>query len=108
MSCVYLHTQKKIGFVLSTKPFEQSDGVAYFVNYLIEKNFYGDHDEDVEYQEVFNTGFIGVVFADLSSIDRFNFEFEMGMLTKLMKDMIIPVKELFYAIMYRLTSPLLI
>ncbi len=31
----------------------------------------------------------------------------MGMLTKLMKDMIIPVKELFYAIMYRLTSPLL-
>ncbi|EEK94531.1 hypothetical protein bcere0027_23880 [Bacillus cereus AH676] len=95
MSCVYLHKQKKIGFVLSTKPFEQSDGVAYFVNYLIEKNFYGGHDEDVEYQEVFNTGFIGVVFADLSSIDRFNFEFEMGMLTKLMKDMIIPVKELF-------------
>ena len=39
MSCVYLHKQKKIGFVLSTKPFEQSDGVAYFVNYLIEKNF---------------------------------------------------------------------
>ncbi|PTN41644.1 hypothetical protein DAY12_30715, partial [Bacillus thuringiensis] len=37
----------------------------------------------------------GVVFADLCSIDRFNFEFEMGMLTKLMKDMIIPVKELF-------------
>ena len=69
MSCVYLHKQKKIGFVLSTKPFEQSDGVAYFVNYLIEKNFYGGHDEDVEYQEVFNTGFIGVVFADLSSID---------------------------------------
>ncbi len=58
MSCVYLHKQKKIGFVLSTKPFEQSDGVAYFVNYLIEKNFYGNHDEDVEYQEVFNTGFI--------------------------------------------------
>ncbi len=47
MSCVYLHKQKKIGFVLSTKPFEQSDGVAYFVNYLIEKNFYGGHDEDV-------------------------------------------------------------
>ncbi|HDR7807236.1 MULTISPECIES: hypothetical protein [Bacillus] len=94
MSCVYLHKQKKIGFVLSTKPFEQSDGIAYFVNYLIEKNFYGN-DEEVEYQEVFNTGFIGVVFADLCSIDRFNFEFEMGMLTKLMKDMIIPVKELF-------------
>lgn len=93
MSCVYLHKQKKIGFVLSTKPFEQADGVAYFKNYLIEKNFY--HDHDVEYQEVFNTGFIGVVFADLSSIDRFNFDFEMSMLSKLMKDMIIPVKELF-------------
>lgn len=106
MSCVYLHKQKKIGFVLSTKPFEQSDGVSYFINYLIEKNFYGN--EEVEYQEVFNTGFIGVVFADLCSIDRFNFEFEMGMLTKLMKDMIIPVKELFYATMYRPTSPLLI
>ena len=57
------------------------------------KKFYGN--EEVEYQEVYNTGFIGVVFADLCSIDRFNFEFEMGMLTKLMKDMIIPVKELF-------------
>ncbi len=71
MSCVYLHKQKKIGFVLSTKPFEQSDGVAYFVNYLIEKNFYGDHDEDVEYQEVFNTGFIGVVFADFMQYRSF-------------------------------------
>ncbi|MFJ8526570.1 hypothetical protein [Bacillus sp. NPDC094106] len=95
MSCVYLHKQKKIGFVLSTKPFEQADGIAYFKNYLIEKNFYGDNDQEAEYQEVFNTGFIGVVFADLSSIDRFNFDFEMSMLSKLMKDMIIPVKELF-------------
>ncbi len=49
MSCVYLHNQKKIGFVLSTKPFEQSDGVSYFINYSIEKNFYGN--EDVEYQK---------------------------------------------------------
>ncbi|ABS22152.1 hypothetical protein ACRS6Y_08640 [Bacillus cytotoxicus] len=95
ISCVYLHKQKKIGFVLSTKLFEQTDGIAYFKNYLIEKNFYGKTDQEVEYQEVFNTGFIGVVFADLSSIDRFNFEFEMNMLFKLMKDMIIPVKELF-------------
>ncbi|WP_459503752.1 hypothetical protein [Bacillus sp. C1] len=93
MSCVYLHKQQKIGFVLSTKPFEQADGIAYFKNYLIEKNFYDAQEE--EFQEVFNTGFIGVVFADLSSIDRFNFEFEMSMLSKLMKDMIIPVKELF-------------
>lgn len=95
MSCVYLHKQKKIGFVLSTKPFEQEDGIAYFKNYLIEKKFYQENDHDVEYQEVFNTGFIGVVFADLSSINRFNFDFEMSMLLKLMKDMIIPVKELF-------------
>ena len=68
------------------------------------KKFYGN--EEVEYQEVYNTGFIGVVFADLCSIDRFNFEFEMGMLTKLMKDMIIPVKELFYDTMYQRISPL--
>jgi len=95
LSCAYLHKQKKIGFILSTKPFKETEGVAYFKNYLIEKNFYNGNIEEEHYQEVFNTGFIGVVFADLSSIDRFNFEFEMSLLSKLMKDMIIPVKELF-------------
>ncbi|HDX9577331.1 hypothetical protein M3215_19210 [Bacillus cytotoxicus] len=95
LSCVYLHKQKKIGIVLSSKPFKEAEGIAYFKNYLIEKNFYNENVEEENYQEIFNTGFIGVVFADLSSIDRFNFDFEMTLLSKLMKDMIIPVKELF-------------
>jgi hypothetical protein len=93
LSCVYLHKQQKIGFVLSFKPFEEAEGVAYFTNYLIEKKFY--RGEEPEHLEIFNTGFIGVVFADLSHIDRFTFDFEMNLLSKLMKDMIVPVKELF-------------
>lgn len=95
LSCVYLHKQQKIGFVLSKKPFEEAEGIAYFKNYLIEKNFYNDNTVNEQLEEVFNTGFIGVVFADLSSIDRFTFDIEMNILEKLMKDMIIPVKELF-------------
>ncbi|WP_028400552.1 hypothetical protein [Ectobacillus panaciterrae] len=93
LSCVYLHEQQKIGFVLSSKPFQKAEGIAYFTNYLIEKKFYKD--ETAEYLEIFNTGFIGVVFADLSHINRFTFDFEMSLLSKLIKDMIVPVKELF-------------
>jgi hypothetical protein len=95
LSCVYLHKQKKIGFVLSIKPFEKAEGMAYFTNYLIEKNFYRGEWNDKEQIEIFNTGFIGVVFADLSDIERFTFDFELTILSKLVKDMIIPVKELF-------------
>ncbi|MBO9129228.1 hypothetical protein [Bacillus sp. 165] len=93
LSCVYLHTQKKIGYVLSVKPFEKAEGISYFTNYLIEKNFYTG--EEKEYQEIFSTGFIGAAFADLSGMERFTFGSELKILSKLIKNMIIPVKELF-------------
>ncbi|WP_342772874.1 hypothetical protein [Ectobacillus funiculus] len=95
LSCIYLPKQKKIGFVLSVKPFDEAEGIAYFTNYLIEKNFYIGMEDEAQLPEIFNTGFIGVVFADLLEIERFTFEFEMNVLVKLMKDMIIPAKELF-------------
>lgn len=94
LACVYVPHEQKIGFVLSTKPFEKTEGIAYFTNYLIEKNMLINK-LDVLQQEIFNTGFIGVVFADLSHVERFTFEFERNLLSKLITDMIIPVKELF-------------
>ncbi|MCP8970798.1 hypothetical protein [Ectobacillus ponti] len=94
LSCVYMEDQQKIGFVLSSKPFQPQEGRAYFKNYLLERNFYAGAAE-VDFEEVFNTGFLGVVFADLSGMLRYTFDIEMNILVKLMKDMMIPVKELF-------------
>ncbi|GAA3325884.1 hypothetical protein GCM10020331_059560 [Ectobacillus funiculus] len=81
---------------LSVKPFDEAEGIAYFTNYLIEKNFYIGMEDEAQLPEIFNTGFIGVVFADLLEIERFTFEFEMNVLVKLMKDMIIPAKRTFF------------
>ncbi|MEJ1517614.1 hypothetical protein ACWKTZ_21055 [Bacillus cereus] len=93
MSCIYLSKQKKIGIILSTKPFTNKEGESYFINYLKERNHYIGKDKD--YHEIFNTGFIGVVFADLSSIEKYTFSEEISLLKHLFNQMIIPVKELF-------------
>lgn len=94
MSCVYLPKQKKIGIVLSKTPFDNYEGQAYFNNYLKEHKHYIGKDKD-DYDEIFNTGFLGVVFADLSAVEKFTFVEEVSMLKHLFKQMIIPVKELF-------------
>ena len=94
MSCVYLPKQKKIGIVLSKTPFDKYEGDAYFNNYLKEHKHFVGRNKD-EYEEIFNTGFLGVVFADLASVEKYTFDEEIHMLKHLFKQMIIPVKELF-------------
>jgi len=94
LSCVYLHKYKKLGLVLSTSPFEKTEGTGYFINYLKEIGHISWEEKTREY-EIHNTSFIGVVFADLSKIERFTFEFEMELISKFIKELIIPAKELF-------------
>ncbi|MFP3727702.1 hypothetical protein U8V72_21185 [Priestia filamentosa] len=94
MSCAYLPKQKKIGIVLSRTRFSHREGEAYFNNYLKEHNHYIGRNKD-KYDEIFNTGFLGVVFADLSAVEKYTFEDEVQMIKHLFKQMIIPVKELF-------------
>jgi hypothetical protein len=94
LSCVYLPKYKKIGLVLSTKSFGRREGIGYFINYLKEIGHI-DWEEKTKEYEIHNTGFIGVVFADLEKIERFTFEFEMKLISKFVKELIIPAKELF-------------
>ncbi|MDT2046870.1 hypothetical protein CHN50_02885 [Priestia aryabhattai] len=94
LSCVYLPKYKKIGLVLSKQPFGRREGIGYFINYLKEVGHI-DWDEKTKDYEIHNTSFIGVVFADLEKISKFTFEFELQLLAKFVKELIIPAKELF-------------
>ncbi|MDQ0242485.1 hypothetical protein J2S09_000021 [Bacillus fengqiuensis] len=94
LSCVYLPKYKKMGLVLSTNSFRKREGIGYFINYLKEIGHI-DWEEKTKEYEIHNTGFIGVVFADLEKIERFTFEFEMKLITKFVKELVIPAKELF-------------
>ncbi|TYR80472.1 hypothetical protein FZC66_08800 [Priestia megaterium] len=94
ISCVYLPKYKKIGLVLSKQPFGRREGVGYFINYLKEIGHI-DWEEKTKEYEIHNTSFIGVIFADLDKISKFTFEFELQLLSKFVKDLIIPAKELF-------------
>ncbi len=94
ISCIYLPKQKKIGLVLSKKPFRRKEGKSYFINYLREVGHLNE-DEKIKEHEIFNTGFIGVIFADLSKVERFTFQFELELLSQFLKGLIIPAKELF-------------
>lgn len=92
LACVYLKRQKKLGLVLSKQKFTEKEGEAYFHNYLLERNLY---DGIGGFRDVYNTGFLGAVFIDLSNIERFTYEFEMKLLLNLIKSFLIPAKELF-------------
>lgn len=94
ISCVYLPKYKKIGLVLSKQPFGRNEGIGYFINYLKEIGHI-EWDEKTKDYEIHNTSFIGVVFADLEKIAKFTFDFELELLSKFVKDLIIPAKELF-------------
>ncbi|WP_110113351.1 hypothetical protein [Bacillus sp. CGMCC 1.16541] len=94
LSCAYLPKYKKLGLVLSTKPFSKREGLGYFINYLKEIGHI-DWEEKTKEYEIHNTSFIGVVFADLEKIERFTFDFEMELVSKFIKELIIPAKELF-------------
>lgn len=94
LSCVYLPKYKKMGLVLSTRSFRKREGVGYFINYLKEIGHI-DWEEKTKEYEIHNTGFIGVVFADLEKIEQFTFEFEMKLIAKFVKELVIPAKELF-------------
>ncbi|MCK1999786.1 hypothetical protein MZM54_00130 [[Brevibacterium] frigoritolerans] len=96
LSCVYLKDQKKLGVVLSKNEFSDKEGVAYFINYLKEMRHYIEKDkkDKVDY-EIFNTGFIGAVFADIGKFKKFTFDIEMNIIESLIRGIMIPVKELF-------------
>jgi hypothetical protein len=94
LSCVYLPKYKKLGLVLSASSFRRREGIGYFINYLKEIGQI-DKDEKTKEYEIHNTGFMGVVFADLEKIDRYTFEHEIKIIEKFMKELVIPVKELF-------------
>src|SRR6478609_7816728 len=74
--------------------FGRNEGIGYFINYLKEIGHI-EWDEKTKDYEIHNTSFIGVVFADLEKIAKFTFDFELELLSKFVKDLIIPAKELF-------------
>lgn len=87
-SCVYYKPLQIIGFVLSSTPYSEKEGKAYFLDYL------RDYGYPIEYTDemISNTGFRGAVFVDLSTNTPFTFEFEIGILTKLMPQMFEPIR----------------
>lgn len=97
ISCVYLAEEEKLGFVLSKSPFiRQVEDKSYFINYLREMGHLRfDHNKEQEH-EIFSTGFIGCVFADLRAFgNKFTYNIEINIIENLVRGIMIPIKELF-------------
>ncbi|WP_420486180.1 hypothetical protein [Gottfriedia acidiceleris] len=94
IACEYLREEKKIGLILSKKPFEKEEGIRYFIEYLREIGHLNN--EKTIRAEISNTGFIGVIFVDLSYITRFTFETEMKLLSAFAINFMEPLKEIYH------------
>lgn len=93
ITCEYLRDEKKIGLILSKKPFEKKEGILYFIEYLREIGHL-NNDKTIR-AEISNTGFIGVIFVDLSYITRFTFDAEMKLLSAFAIHFMEPLKEIY-------------
>lgn len=94
ISCEYLPKENKIGLILSKNPFDKKEGVLYFIDYLYEIGHL-KHQKPLK-GEISNTGFIGVIFVDLSYTKRFNFEMELKMIPAFVINFMEPLKEIFH------------
>lgn len=94
ITCEYLRSEKKIGLILSKKPFSKEEGVNYFIEYLREIGHL-KNDNPIK-GEISNTGFIGVIFVDLSYAKRFSFDMELKMLPAFIINFMEPLKEIYH------------